>query len=104
MIFFRPFFLFLLLERSLSLASSESSLFAEGEELDCPCASSFTCAGGGSVGSAPLSVGCSSLPLATAVGFNSFGSAAAAVPALGCPNGEPPAGPVVEAALSEAPS
>src|ERR1700739_2778603 len=101
MIFFSPFFLFLLLERSLSLASSESSLFAVTEELD-PCASSFTCAGGGSVGSAPVSVAFNSLVSAGAFGVNSFASGVGVVAVAALPNGEPLGGVASEPGAPEA--
>src|SRR5580700_1931467 len=87
--FFSPFFFFfLLLDMSLSLARVSSSAVADEDD---PLWISLTCAGGGKVGSIPVSTGFSSLSGA-AVGFNSLGSAAGGTAALPAdfPKGEPP--------------
>src|SRR5437660_9145349 len=93
-IFFSPFFFFfLLLDRSWSLAGVESSALAVAvEEEDCPGWISFTCGGGGSAWSPPLSVGFSSLGSVGALGFNSLlsGAAGGLFPAGVRPKGEPP--------------
>src|ERR1700733_8395684 len=96
MIFLSPFFFFLLLERSASLAGVLSAL-AVAEVDDWPCWISFTCGGGGSAWSPAESVGFSSLGSADALGFNSLGSAAPGeVIAVALrPNGEPPPGVVL---------